>query len=140
MIGIKPAAGIVLVALAFTAMALPAAEERMRTGLWEVSTSVDKQAPTPRTSCYTPAMVEQANLPEKTMREETEKILKKGGCTLKDFKLDGHSVSMSSVCPGSSVVSSSTYSGDAFETVATSIADGVTRVSHIKGRRVGECK
>jgi Protein of unknown function (DUF3617) len=139
MIRIKLVAGIALIALTVTVMAV-AAEERMRSGLWEVTTAEGKQTGSLGTTCYTPAMVQLANLPEKMMREATEKTYAKRGCTLKDFKLEGNRMSLSNVCPTSSAVILSTYSGDTFETVDTRTMNGVTKVIRMKGRRVGECK
>jgi hypothetical protein len=139
MIRIKLVAGATLIVLTATVMAV-GAEERMRAGLWEVTTTEGKQTGSLGTTCYTPAMVQIANLPEKMMREATEKTYAKRGCTLKDLKLEGNKMSMSNVCPTSSAVIMSTYSGDTFETVDTRTMNGVTKVIHMKGRRVGECK
>jgi hypothetical protein len=140
MIGSKPAAGIALIALTFTPMALPAAEERMRAGLWEISSGEGTQAGRIGNTCYTPAMVQIANMPEKMMRDATEKSQAKHGCTLKEFKLEGNKIVISNVCPTTSAIVSSTYSGDTFETVDTQTKDGVTKVYRMKGRRIGDCK
>jgi hypothetical protein len=140
MIGIKPLNGLALIALTLTAAALPGAEERMRAGLWEISSGEGTQAGRIGNTCYTPAMVQVANMSEKMMREATEKTYAKRGCTLKDFKLDGNKILMANVCPTSSAVLSNTYNGDTFETVDTQTVAGVTKVFRMKGRRIGDCK
>ena len=132
---------LALTALAFSATALIYAEDRMRAGLWEVTTTVDgKTSGVTGGTCYTPAMVEMANSPAKTLRESTEKSLISRHCTLKEFKMAGNSISMSSVCGARSSVTSSTYTVDAFETATTSTTAGVDTVTHMKGRRMGDCK
>jgi hypothetical protein len=130
-----------LTALAFSATALIYAEDRMRAGLWEVTTTVNGKSSGVRgNTCYTPAMVEMANSPAKTLRESTEKSLISRNCILKEFKMEGNSISMSSVCGARSSVTSSTYTVDAFETASTSTTAGVSTVTHMKGRRMGDCK
>ena len=138
---IQPANLLALIGLTFTAVALLRAEERMRTGLWEVSTiSNGKPTGVLDSTCYTPAMLQVANMPAKMMQEASETAAAKRGCTLKDFKMDGGTISMVRICPTRSSVISSTYGGDTFETIDTSTKAGVTKVMHIKGRRVGDCK
>ncbi len=141
MIGTKSPAVLALLALTFAAAAL-LAEDRMRAGLWEVTTTLDgKQSGTMGGTCYTPAMVALGNMPANTIREETEKSLsKRGHCTLDDFKLDGHKVSMTTTCGARHSEYQSTYSGDAFETLVTSTEAGVKQVIQMKGRRTGDCK
>jgi hypothetical protein len=131
---------LVLAALAFSATVI-CAEDRMRAGLWEVTTTVNGKSSGVRgNTCYTPAMVEMANSPAKTLRESTEKSLISRNCILKEFKMEGNSISMSSVCGARSSVTSSTYTVDAFETASTSTTAGVSTVTHMKGRRMGDCK
>jgi hypothetical protein len=138
---IKPTISLTLVAVVFSAAALLYAEDRMRAGLWEVTTTLDgKPSGVNGNTCYTPAMVETANLPAKTLREATEKSGTKRGCTLKDFKMEGNRISMTQACGAKSEVLSSTYSGDTFETVFTATEAGVSTVMRLKGRRVGDCK
>lgn len=114
--------------------------ELMRAGLWEISSGEGTQAGRIGNTCYTPAMVQVANMSEKMMREATEKTYAKRGCTLKDFTPDGNTILMANVCPTSSAILSSTYNGDTFETVDTQTVAGVTKVFRMKGRRIGDCK
>jgi hypothetical protein len=142
MIGIKPITLLALIALAFVAASLRA-EDRMRAGLWEVTTTYNGKPSASHNTCFTPALVEIANSPAKMLREATEKASTKSGCTLKDFKMDRNTISMTQVCGARTAVvlsTLSTYSEDTFETVATSTEAGVSTVTHMKGRRIGDCK
>src|ERR1039458_2487633 len=96
----KSATLLVLIALTLPAAKCLRAQDRMRAGLWEVTTTSDgKPAGAPHSSCFTPAMVELANMPAKTLREATEKAAtKNGGCTMTDFKLEGNKISMTLSC------------------------------------------
>ena len=140
MIGIKSTTLLALVTLVFPAAVSLRAEDRMRAGLWEVTSTLDGKSSGSRNTCFTPAMVEIGNSPVKALREATEKSSTKMGCTLKDFKMDGNKISMVQVCAARSLAISSTYSGGAFETVNTSTEAGVSKVIRMKGRRIGDCK
>lgn len=131
-----------LITLTLSAVACLHAQDRMRTGPWEVTTTNEgKPASAPHSSCFTPAMVELANMPATAMREATEKAAtQNGSCTVKDFKLDGNKISMTLSCGARSSAYSSTYSGESFETVITSTEAGARTVVQMKGRRIGDCK
>jgi hypothetical protein len=141
MIGSKPATVLALIGLAFPGAAWLSAEDRMRAGLWEVTSELNgKPSAASHKTCFTPAMVAFANSPANTLRQATEKSSAKTGCTLKDFKMDGNTISMTQVCGARILVVSSTYRLDAFDTVATSTEVGVTTATHMKGRRISDCK
>ena len=141
MIGIKTTTLLALSALAFTAAVSLRAEDRMRAGLWEITSTLNGKSPGPsHNTCFTPAMVALGNSPAKSLREATEKSSAKSGCTLKDFKMDGNTISMTQDCGTRMLVVFSTYSLDAFDTVATSTEAGVSTATHMKGRRIGDCK
>jgi hypothetical protein len=141
MIGIKQATILALIGLTFPGAAWLRAEDRMRAGLWEITSTLNGKSPGPsHNTCYTPAMVALGNSPAKSLRDATEKSSAKSGCTLKDFKMDGNTISMTQVCGPRTLVVSSTYSLDAFDTVATSTEAGVSTATHMKGRRIGDCK
>jgi hypothetical protein len=141
MIGIKTATLLALGALLFLAAVSLRAEDRMRAGLWEVTSTLDgKSAGPSHNTCYTPAMVAPSNSSAKTIREGTEKQTIKSGCTLKDFKMDGTTISTTQVCGARTLVVSSTYSRDAFESVVTTTEAGVSKVVRMKHRRIGDCK
>jgi hypothetical protein len=141
MIGIKTATLLALSALLFPSAVSLRAEERMRAGLWEITSTLNGKSPGPsHNTCFTPAMVALGNSPAKSLREATEKSSAKSGCTLKDFKMDGNTISMTQVCGARMLVVLSTYSLDAFDTVATSTEAGVSTATHMTGRRIGDCK
>ena len=141
MIGIKTATLLALSALLFRSAVSLRAEERMRAGLWEITSTLNGKSPGPsHNTCFTPAMVARGNSSAKTLREATEKSSAKSGCSLKDFKLDGNTISMTQVCGARTLVVLSTYSRDAFDTVDTSTEAGVSTATHMKGRRIGDCK
>ena len=141
MIGIKTATLLALSALLFPSAVSLRAEDRMRAGLWEITSTLNGKSPGPsHNTCFTPAMVALGNSPAKSLREATEKSSAKSGCTLKDFKMDGNTISMTQVCGARTLLVSSTYSLDAFDTVATSTEAGVSTATHMTGRRIGDCK
>lgn len=127
MIGIKSAT-LPLVALIVSGAAWLRAEDRMRAGLWEVTTQHNGEtAGVIGKTSYTPAMVKTANMPANLLKETTEKLSTQRGCTIKSFKMDGNSMSMVKVCGGRTAAISSTYSGDAFDTVDTTTEGALLR-------------
>jgi hypothetical protein len=131
---------VALIALTFALTGSARAEDRMRAGLWELTTAYNGTQNTHNT-CFTPTMVELANSSAASMREATEKSLARlGNCTLKDLKLDGNKISTSMVCGAMSLAISSTYSSGAFETISTRTEAGVATASRIKGKFLGACK
>lgn len=102
--------------------------------------TIDGKAGSIGNTCYTPAMVEMANMPAKQLLEFTTNASVKRGCTVKDFTVERNKISMVKSCPGSVAEISSTYSGDAFETLDTTTKAGATKVIRMKGRRNGDCK
>jgi len=74
-------------------------EERMRPGLWEVSMTTDGKSGSIGNTCYTPAMVEMANMPAAKLREFTETVSAKRGCTVKEFSVERNKISMVKACP-----------------------------------------
>jgi hypothetical protein len=76
------------------------------------------------------------------VRAEMERALSKGAaCTLKEFKLEGNTMTHTTVCGSRTVLQETRFhGGDSFETTMTYTEGGVTKVSQIKGRRTGDCK
>lgn len=132
---------ITLIALMIVAALRLPAEDRMSAGLWELVTTTTGHPPYTSRTCYTATMVELGNRPAATLREETEKsVAKRGTCTVKDFKMDGKTISMSQTCGERTVAMKTTYSGSAFDTVSTTTGAGPTRETRITGRLLGPCK
>jgi hypothetical protein len=117
------------------------AQERMRTGMWENTVTGSGQTAT-RSHCFKPADAAKSNGSPAVVRAETEKAISKtGACTLKDFKLEGNTLTQTTVCGSSTILQETKFhGGDSFETTMTYTEGGVTKVSQIKGRRTGDCK
>jgi hypothetical protein len=117
------------------------AQERMRTGMWENTVTANGQTAT-HSQCFKPEDAASSNGSPAVIRAEVEKALaKSGACTLKDFKLEGNTMTQTMVCGKSTIVNETKFhGGDSFETTMTHTADGVSKVSQIKGRRTGDCK
>jgi hypothetical protein len=129
-----------LMCLSFSAATLHA-QERMRTGMWEDTVTGSGRTST-RSHCFKPADAVKSNGSPAVVRAETEKALSKdGACTLKDFKLEGDSLTLTMVCGSSTILQQTQFhGGDSFETTMTHTDGGVSNVMQIKGRRTGDCK
>ena len=116
------------------------AQERMRTGMWENTVTGSGQTAT-RSHCFKPADAAMSNGSPAIVRAETEKALSKSGCTLKDFKLEGNTMTQTMVCGSTTILQETKFhGGDSFETTMANREGGVTKVAQIKGRRTGDCK
>ena len=116
------------------------AQERTRTGTWENTMTAKGQTST-RSHCLTPAEAALTNGSPATIRAETEKALSNSGCTLKNFKLEGNTLTHTMVCESRTVLTETKFhGGDSIETTMTSTGDGVTQVTQFKGRWTGPCK
>jgi Protein of unknown function (DUF3617) len=117
------------------------AQERMRTGMWEDTVTSSGRTST-RSHCFKPGDAVKSNGSPAVVRAETEKaLLKDGACTLKDFKLEGNSLTLTMVCGSSTILQETQFhGGDSFETTMTHTDGGVSKVMQIKGRRTGDCK
>jgi hypothetical protein len=61
--------------------------------------------------------------------------------TIKDFKLEGNTLSYTQVCAGYTFSDKTTYSGDSSEGVLTTKMEGKEAITtDMKGRRLGACK
>lgn len=115
------------------------AQMRVRPGMWANSVTNRGKTAT-RSVCIKPAEAAKSNGSPAILRAELEKALE-SGWTLKNFKLDGSSLSYTMVGPESSVlVETKFHGGDSSETTATFHIGGVTNVMQTKGRRTGDCK
>jgi hypothetical protein len=117
------------------------AQERMRTGIWENTVTAASGQTATRNRCFTPADAAMSNGSPAEVRAETEKVMSKSACTIKDFKLDSNTLTQTMVC-GTTTIHQETkfHGGESFETTMTNTEGGITKVSQIKGRRTGDCK
>lgn len=115
-----------------------AAADRMKSGMWEVTTSESGKSQA-STHCVTPDQTKGANGTEQEVRATLEKSAAGLHCSMQDFALKEPSISYTYACPGRSTTSSTTYHGDAYESVVTSKGSTGSHTREIKGRRLGDC-
>jgi hypothetical protein len=120
--------------------------DRVQAGLWEITFTQDG-APSTSTYCITPAAARVMNSDAATVQVYVERAVAKenaGDCTVKDFKLQGNTISLIKACrSGESEFTISlvrTYHGDTAESEVVSKAG--ERELRIKStqRRVGFCE
>jgi hypothetical protein len=131
-----------LSALALTLAAAPSlqAADRTNVGQWEFISTVNGEAKT-RSYCITPAQVKGINGDAKTDQAFLEKSALVRHCTIKDFTLEGNTLSYTQVCAGYTFSDRTTYNGDSSEGVLTTTMNGQEPVvTQMKGRRLGACK
>jgi hypothetical protein len=129
--------------ISLTLLATPSlqAAERTKVGQWEFKSTVTGEAEQTRTYCITPSEVKGINGDAQTDLDFLEKGAAPRHCTIKDFKLEGNTLSYTKVCAGYTFSDRTTYSGDSSEGVLTTKMDGKDAVvTHMKGRRLGACK
>jgi hypothetical protein len=130
-----------LIALSLTAAPALQAAERANVGQWEFKSTVTGEAETTRTYCITPSEVKGINGDAQVDHDVLDKGAMARHCTIKDFKLEGNTLSYTKVCAGYTFSDRTTYSGDSSEGVLTTKMDGKDAViTHMKGRRLGACK
>jgi hypothetical protein len=130
-----------LIALTLTATPALQAAERVNPGQWEFKSTVAGEAEKTRTSCMTPAQAKPVNGDAQADRDFLEKGAAARHCTVKDFKLEGNTLSYTMVCPAYTFSDRTTYNGDSSDGVLTTKMDGKAAVvTHMKGRRLGACK
>ena len=96
---------------------------------------------TTQSHCLTPAEAAMTNGSPAMIRAETQKALLNSGCTLKNFKLEGSTLTHTMVCESRTALTETKFhGGDSMETTITSTEDGVTEVMQFKGRWTGACK
>ena len=117
----------------------------MQPGLWEVTTRMEMtgmpmQMPAQTVRhCYTRQDVEKG---ERTVPQSDDK-----NCKIKDYKLRGNTASWSIVCTGQHAMSGTgtmTTSATSFSGKSTfkmrGNGDNIDAVSHMTGKRIGDCK
>ena len=129
-----------------TVIAESLAQDRVQAGLWEITVTQDG-APGTSTYCITPAAARVMNSDAATVQVYVERAVSKengGDCTLKDFKLQGNTISLIKACrSGESEFTISlvrTYHGDTAESEVVSTAGERELRIKSKQRRVGFCE
>jgi hypothetical protein len=128
-----------LITLTLAAAPSLQAAERTKVGQWEFTSTVNGEVKT-RTYCITPAQVKGINGDAQADHDFLEKGAAARHCAIKDFKLEGNTLSYTQVCAGYTFSDKTTYSGDSSEGVLTTKMDGKAAVTtYMKGRRLGTC-
>jgi Protein of unknown function (DUF3617) len=129
-----------------TVIAGSIAQDRVQAGLWEITFTQDG-APGTSIYCITPAVARVMNSDAATVQVYVERAVAKengGDCTVKDFKLQGNTISMIKACRlGESEFTISlvrTYYGDTAESEVVSKAGERELRIKSKQRRVGFCE
>jgi len=118
----------------------------MHEGLWEITTKMEMQGmPMPmqmparkHTQCLTKMNMMKTMVPKEQDKEEE--------CKITDTKISGNTVTWVMKCSGEDameVTGKTTYHGDTFEGTITMISKDPEEgkmITHISGRRIGECK
>jgi hypothetical protein len=133
------------VAAAGTAIAGPIAQDRVRAGLWEI-TLVQDGTPSTSTYCITPQAAKGMSGDPATVQRYVEQAVSRengGVCTVKNFKLQGNTISLIKACgSGPSAFTMTlvrTYHGDTAESEVVSKAGERELRIKSKQRRVGVC-
>ena len=126
--------GIALVFLFSANLCLAA--PNMEEGLWEITSTVDMPGMGSRSFTQTSCLTKEKAVPQTTQ----------SGCTVKDMKTQGNTVSWTVVCKEGMSTSTGrvTYTGSTMDGVmeTTVKAEGqtMTMKSTMKGKRIGPCK
>jgi hypothetical protein len=129
--------GVASAIIGLSSMSLRA-QDRLRAGMYDVTVTNNGNSASHR-RCVTAAEAKVANLSADAMRAQVEKAAKDEECTLKDFAIDGATVTMTMICSGVSVATKMTYRADAFDSVITTTSERGIHIMQTTQRRVGEC-
>jgi hypothetical protein len=140
---IQTMALLCVAALAATMPPTAVSQERMRAGLWEMTTTKGGATINTGTSCMTAEQTAGNNGDAKTARDTLEKSFAKAGCVVKDMAVTGKSISYVADCgtgaTAHTLSSVAEYRGDAVE-IQLTVKHGTTTDTMVtKGHRVGAC-
>jgi hypothetical protein len=134
---------LAVAALAATIAPTAACQERMRAGLWEMTTTKGGATINTGTSCLTAEQYAGNNGDAKATRDVLEKSFAKAGCVVKDMAVTGKSISYVAECgtgaTAHTLSSVAEYRGDSAE-IQLTVKRGTTVDTMLtKGHRVGAC-
>jgi len=96
-----------------------AAANRVKAGQWDTTFEMLGRTMT-KSTCLSPADAAAINGDAKSIAGYVEQESAPSGCKIKDVRIDGDRVSVTSVCASSKpTVGTTTYHGDRYETVST---------------------
>jgi hypothetical protein len=114
------------------------AQERMKSGQWEVTITSEGKSST-NAHCITPDRVSMGNGSSEEIRATMEKGAAAIHCNLQDFKVDRDTISYTYACPASTTKSKTTYHGNRYDSEVVSIRARKEQTRQIEGRRLGDC-
>jgi hypothetical protein len=125
----------IIVALLFLFSAgLSFAAPNMEDGLWEITTTVDMPGMGSRSYTNTTCLTKEKAVPQTA----------ESGCTIKDMKTQGNTVTWTVVCKEATSTGKVTYAGTTMDgVIETTVKTGgqtMTMKSTMKGKRIGPCK
>jgi hypothetical protein len=112
------------------------AAPNMEEGLWEITSTVDMSGMGQKSFTHTSCLTKEKAVPQTT----------ESGCTVKDVKTQGNTVTWTVVCREGMSTSTGkvTYTGSSMDgAVETTVKTGgqtMTMNSTMKGKRIGPCK
>lgn len=125
-------------AIAFAAAPGLRAAERMTPGNWEFQMDTAGQDARTIKRCITAEEAAGANGDATAGRAWAEKKAA-GNCAVKQFDVDGNTVSFKLACGETTIASKTTYNGDSSDGVLTTSHEGKESVTHVKAHRIGAC-
>ena len=106
----------------------------MEDGLWEITSTVNTPGMPSRSFTHTTCLTKEKAVPQTA----------ESGCTIKDLKTQGNTVTWTVVCKEATSTGKVTYAGTTMDgVVETTVKTGgqtMTMKSLIKGKRIGPCK
>ena len=118
------------------------AQERMRAGLWEMTTTKGGETINSGKRCFTAEEAGGNNGDAKTTRDTLVKSFAKASCAVKDIKVTDKTISYTADCNGAQaheLSSVAEYHGDTMEIQMTVKQSTSTYATITKGHRVGAC-
>jgi hypothetical protein len=110
------------------------AAPNMEDGLWEITTTVDMPGMPSRSFTHTTCLTKEKAVPQTA----------ESGCTIKDVKTQGNTVTWTVVCREGTSTGKVTYAGTTMdgviETTVKTNGKTITMKNTIKGKRIGPCK
>jgi hypothetical protein len=125
----------IIAALLFLFFAqLSFAAPNMEDGLWEITTTVDMPGMPSKSFTQTSCLTKEKAVPQTA----------ESGCTIKDMKTQGNTITWTVVCKEGTSTGKVTYSGTTMEgfteTTVKTNGNTMTIKSRMKGKRIGPCK
>ena len=125
---------IIAMLLFLFSAALSSAAPNMEEGLWEMTTTVDMPGMPSKSFTHTTCLTKEKAVPQTA----------ESGCTIKDVKTQGNTVTWTVVCKEGTSTGKVTYAGTTMEgfteTTVKTNGNTMTIKSRMKGKRIGPCK